>query len=106
MNPSYFVTPELIKENDIPQHGILSRTLYDDNEVKVILFSFSAGHEFSAHMAPLPASLYFLKAEADLTLGAETLVVKAGAYAHMTPHVSHAIMAKSPLGTIAEPSTS
>lgn len=72
MNPAYFVTAELIKEIDIPQRGILSRTLYDDNDVKVVLFGFSAGHELSAHTAPMPAALYFLEGEADLTLGADT----------------------------------
>jgi quercetin dioxygenase-like cupin family protein len=97
LNPSYFVAPELIKEIDIPQRGILSRTLYDDNDVKVVLFGFSAGHELSAHTAPMPAALYFLEGEADLTLGADTQAVKAGAFAHMPPYLNHAIVAKTPL---------
>jgi quercetin dioxygenase-like cupin family protein len=97
VNPTYFVTPELIKEIDIPQRGILSRTLYDDNDVKVVLFGFSAGHELSAHTAPMPAALYFLEGEADLTLGSDTTAVKAGAFAHMPPYLNHAIVAKTPL---------
>lgn len=97
MNPIFFVTPELIKEIDIPQQGILSRTLYNDRDVKVVLFGFSAGHELSAHTAPMPATLYFLEGEADLTLGVDTFSVKAGAFAHMPPHVNHAIVAKTPL---------
>ena len=97
VNPTYFVTTELIKEIDIPQRGILSRTLYDDNDVKVVLFGFSAGHELSAHTAPMPAALYFLEGEADLTLGSDTTAVKAGAFAHMPPYLNHAIVAKTPL---------
>lgn len=97
MDPAYFFTPEIIKEIDIPQRGILSRTLYDDADVKVVLFGFSAGHELSAHTAPMPAALYFLQGEADLTLGSETQTVKAGAFAHMPPYLSHAIVAKTPL---------
>lgn len=97
MNPGHFFTPELIQEIDIPQRGILSRTLYDDADVKVVLFGFSAGHELSAHTAPMPASLYFLQGEADLTLGTETQPVKAGAFAHMPPFLNHAIVAKTPL---------
>lgn len=96
-NPSYFVTPELIKEIDIPQRGILSRTIHDDEDVKVVLFGFSAVHELSAHTAPMPAELYFLEGEADLTLGTDTHAVKAGAFAHMPPYLSHAIVAKTPL---------
>jgi len=94
---NYFVTPELIKEIDIPQRGILSRTLYDDEDVKVVLFGFSTGHELSAHTAPMPAALYFLQGEADLTLGSDTQAIKAGAFAHMPPFLNHAIVAKTPL---------
>jgi quercetin dioxygenase-like cupin family protein len=65
--------------------------------VKVVLFGFSGGHELSAHTAPMPAALYFLEGEADLTLGADTRSVKAGAFAHMPPYLSHAIVAKTPL---------
>ena len=97
MNPSYFFSPEIIKEVDIPQRGILSRTLYEDADVKVVLFGFSAGNELSAHTAPMPAALYFLEGEADLTLGTETQTVKAGAFAHMPPHLNHAIVAKTAL---------
>lgn len=97
MHPSGFVTPELIKEIDIPERGILSRTLYEDSDVKVVVFGFSPGQELSAHTAPMPASLYFLEGEADLTLGADTQAVKAGAFVHMPPHLNHGIAAKSPL---------
>jgi quercetin dioxygenase-like cupin family protein len=97
VNPGYFFSPEIIKEVDVPQRGILSRTLYDDADVKVVIFGFSSGHELSAHTAPMPAALYFLEGEADLTLGAETRAVKAGAFAHMPPHLNHAIVAKTPL---------
>ncbi|HEY3964633.1 MAG TPA: cupin domain-containing protein, partial [Planctomycetaceae bacterium] len=90
MNPACFVTTDLIKEIDIPQRGILSRTLYDDSTVRVVVFGFSAGHELSAHTVPMPVAIYFLQGEADLTLGADTLAVKAGAFAHMPPYLNHA----------------
>ena len=97
MNTDYFVVPELIKEIEIPLRGILSRTLHNDEDVKVVLFGFSAGHELSAHTAPTPASLYFLEGEADLTLGEDRTVVKAGAFAHMPPNLKHGIVARTPL---------
>jgi quercetin dioxygenase-like cupin family protein len=97
LNPTYFVAPDLIKEIEIPQRGILSRTLHSDDDVKVILFGFSAGHELSAHTAPMPASLYFLEGEADVTLGEDKRVVSAGAFAHLPANLNHAIVAKTPL---------
>lgn len=97
VNSAYFFTPEIVKEIEIPQKGILSTTLYEDADVTVVLFGFAAGNELSAHTAPMPAVLYFLQGEADLTLGADTQAVKAGAFAHMPPHLNHAILAKTAL---------
>ena len=65
--------------------------------MKVVLFGFSVGQELSAHTAPVPAALYFLEGEADITLGADTQAVKAGAFVHMPPHLNHGIAAKTPL---------
>lgn len=97
VNSQYFFSSSLINEVDIPERGILSRTLYDDSDVKVVIFGFSAGHELSAHTAPMPAVLYFLQGEADLTLGSDTESVTAGAFAHMPPFLNHAIVARTPL---------
>ena len=97
MNPKQFFAPDLLAEIEIPKQGILSRTLYNDDQVKLVLFGFSEGQELSAHTAPMPASLYFLKGEASLTLGDEQMSVHAGSYAHMTPNLRHAIVATTPL---------
>ncbi len=97
MNPKFFFAPDLIAEIEIPKQGILSRTLYNDDQVKLVLFGFSEGQELSAHTAPMPASLFFLKGEASLTLGDEQMKVGAGSFAHMTPNLRHAIVARTPL---------
>ena len=97
VNPAYFITADLVKEIDIPERGILSRTLYTDDDVKIVIFGFSAGHELSAHTAPMPATIYLLSGEAELTLGSDKHAVKAGAFVQMPPHLNHAIIAKTPL---------
>jgi quercetin dioxygenase-like cupin family protein len=97
MPPKYFFAPDLIGEIEIPKQGILSRTLYNDDQVKLVLFGFSEGQELSAHTAPMPASIYFLKGEGSLTLGEEQMPVHAGSFAHMTPNLRHAIVAQTPL---------
>lgn len=93
----YFLTPELIKEIEIPERGMRSRTIHDDEDVRVVLFGLAAGHEFAAHAAPMPTQLYFLEGEADLTLGTDIHAVKAGAFTHMPAKLSHAILAKTPV---------
>jgi quercetin dioxygenase-like cupin family protein len=84
-------------EVPIPENGILSRTLFNDEALKVVAFGFSSGQELSAHTAPMAAVLYFVRGEAELTLGAEKQHVRAGALVHMPPQTLHGIMAKTPV---------
>ena len=97
MPPDHFFAPDLIAEVEIPKQGILSRTLYNDDRVKLVLFGFSEGQELSAHTAPMPASIYFLKGAGSLTLGDEQMPVRGGSFAHMKPNLRHSIVAKTPL---------
>ena len=93
----YFFAPDLLKEIEVPKQGILSRTLHNDDQVKVVLFGFSPGQELSAHTAPFPADLVFLDGQGTVTLGADSMAVKAGSFVHMTANLSHGIVAESPL---------
>jgi quercetin dioxygenase-like cupin family protein len=92
---AYTLYPDLISEAEIPENGILSRTLHNDDHVKVVIFGFAPGQELSAHTAPMAASLYFVQGEAQLTLGAEVEEVKAGAFVHMCPQLTHGILART-----------
>jgi quercetin dioxygenase-like cupin family protein len=84
----------------IPESGILSRTLFNDEALKVVAFGFSSGQELSAHTAPMAAMLYFMRGEAELTIGAEKKDVRAGAFIHMRPHMPHGILAKTPVAML------
>jgi quercetin dioxygenase-like cupin family protein len=97
MSADYEFYPSLEAEAPIPENGILSRTLHNDDHVKVVLFGFAAGQELSAHTAPMAASLQFVSGEARLTLGGDTHEVKAGAFVHMPPQLPHGIVAKTPV---------
>jgi len=97
MSANYTFYSSLEAEALIPENGILSRTLYSDDHVKVVLFGFAQGQELSAHTAPMAASLYFVRGEAQLTLGDDVREVKAGAYAHMPPQLQHGILARTPV---------
>ena len=82
---------------EIPTDSIVSRTVHNDDEVKVILFGFAAGQELSEHTAAMPAMLYFAQGEAALTLGDDALNAQPGTFAYMPPHLSHSIVAKTPV---------
>jgi quercetin dioxygenase-like cupin family protein len=93
----YAFIPDLLNEIRVPDKGILSHTLHNDDAVKIVLFGFAPGQELTAHTAPMPATIQFLQGEADLTLGDARHVVNAGALIHMQPQLTHGIVAKSPV---------
>jgi quercetin dioxygenase-like cupin family protein len=96
MNPYTFLE-SIEAEVAIPENGILSRTLFNDDALKVVAFGFAAGQELSAHTAPMAAVLYFVKGEAEVTLGADKKPAGAGAFVHMPPQTPHGILAKTPV---------
>jgi len=93
----YTLIPSLAGEVPIPENGILSRTLYDDAHVKILVFGFAPGQELSAHTAPMSASIYIHSGEARLTLGPDTFDAQAGAFVHMSPQLPHGVLAKTPV---------
>ena len=97
MEPAYTFIGDLAKEVTIPENGILSRTLHNDDRSKVIAFGFAAGQELSAHTAPMPAILYFVSGEARLRLGDDEMDATAGSFAHMPPQLEHGIVARTPV---------
>lgn len=92
----HFFTPNLSDLiGDAPPQSIVSRTFYEDERMKAILFGFAAGQELSEHTAARPAILHFIQGEAELTLGEQRMSVSAGAWAHMPPRLPHSIVAKT-----------
>jgi quercetin dioxygenase-like cupin family protein len=94
---SYSVVTNILKEIQIPDKGILSHTLHNDEAVKIVLFGFSPGQELTAHTAPMPATIQFLEGEATLTLGTDVTEAAAGMLVHMQPKLVHGIVAKTPV---------
>lgn len=97
MKNPFLYFADLAAEVTPPKDGTFSRTLYQDEGVKVVLFAFSKGQELSEHTSAKPAILHFLSGEADLTLGSEKMSAKAGTWVHMTPKLPHALRAKTPV---------
>jgi quercetin dioxygenase-like cupin family protein len=66
MSDTYVYVRDLRQQAKVPENGILTQTLQNDDRTKVILFGFAPGQELSAHTAPFPATLTFLKGDAQL----------------------------------------
>jgi quercetin dioxygenase-like cupin family protein len=97
MSTSYTLHTNLDRPLDLPAEGTLSRTLYQDERLKVVLFNFCAGQELSEHTAATPAIMHFLAGEADITLGPHAVAVAPGSWVHMPPQQPHSIRAKTPV---------
>ncbi len=88
---------DLASEAVPPEDGILSRTIHQDDHLKVVLFGFSAGQELSEHTASVPAVIQIVKGEGTLTLGTDEHEIQAGSFAHMPARLRHAVRARTPM---------
>ena len=98
MAEHYAFVADLGKEmGDIPKDGILSRTIYSDNQVKAVLFGFDQGQELSEHTASMPAIINIVKGNARIKLGNEFFEARDGAWIRMEPGLNHSVYARTQL---------
>lgn len=88
---------DLAKEVEPPDDGILTRTLYNDDDVKAVIFGFGQREELSEHTASMPAILHFLQGEATLTLGDDTIEAQPGTWVHMPANLKHSVKTTTPV---------
>lgn len=98
MTELYHLIPNLIDMiTDIRPDSITSRTIYQTDLIKAVLFGFAQGQSLSEHRASQSAIIHILSGEATITLGADIHEVYAGAWLYMTPNLAHSVIAKSSL---------
>ena len=82
-------------EQELPSDSILSRTLMQNDDMRVILFQFAPGQELSEHTAFKPAILHFLSGTARVTLGEDAKSANPNTFIYMQPHLPHSILAET-----------
>ena len=97
MSENYTHITNLAKEVELSEDGILTRTLFNDDNVKAVIFGFGQGEELSEHTASMPAILHFISGEATLTLGDETVEAQPGTWIHMEPNLKHSVKTETPV---------
>ena len=97
MSAQYVHFSDLAREAEPPENGILSRTLFDDDEIKAVVFGFGQGEELSEHTASRPAILHFVRGEASLSLGDDKIGAAAGTWVHMPAELKHSVRATTPM---------
>lgn len=69
--------------------------VYQDANVRIILFGFAAGQELSEHTTPMVATLHFLAGQATVTLGEKEFSLGAGGWVQMPPKLPHSVRAQA-----------
>ena len=59
MDKRYFLSSNLLSEIEVPEKGVISRTLFSDQHTKIMLFGFAPGRVLAAHSAPFQRSFRF-----------------------------------------------
>ena len=91
----YTVVQNLLTHQPIPDEGILTRQVYDDAKVRVVMFTFSAGQRLSEHTASTTAIMHFLAGEATVTLDQDRVDVSGNTWIRMDPGTAHSVVTKS-----------
>lgn len=81
---------------DIPATGTLSKTIFQNDTQKVVLFAFAAGEELSEHTAAVPAIMHLVSGRVTWIIGGEKHEVAPGEWAAMTPKLPHTVIAHEP----------
>jgi quercetin dioxygenase-like cupin family protein len=73
--------------------SVVSRTIAENAAGTVTLFAFDAGQGLSEHSAPYDALVQVLDGEAQLAIGGEAVLARAGQLVVMPANVPHAVQA-------------
>ncbi|NNK91759.1 MAG: cupin domain-containing protein [Acidimicrobiia bacterium] len=87
---------DLSAEVEIPSEGTLSRVVYKNDRIRVVVFAFDTGQELSEHTAAVPAVIQVLRGRLELTLGSDEMTATPGAWVHMPAKLPHSLRATEP----------
>jgi quercetin dioxygenase-like cupin family protein len=90
------VFTDIATEVEIPRDGTLSRVLYQDERLRLVVFAFDEGQELTEHTAAVAAVLQVLRGRLHLTLGTEEVTADPGAWIRMPAKLQHSVRALEP----------
>ncbi len=94
--PPASVFLDLADEVEIPVDGTLSRVLYRDDLIRVVVFAFDEGQELTDHTAAKPAIVQVVSGRIRLDLDGDPVELGPGSWVRMAAHLTHAVHALEP----------
>ena len=82
---------ELVQYQD---GSVVSRTLLQDSSGTLTVFSFDRGQALSEHTVPFNAFIQVLDGEAEITIGGNPVIVRAGEIVLMPGGIPHRVRAE------------
>ena len=79
---------------DYTDGSVVSKTLIKKSTGSITLFAFDAGQGLSEHKAPFDAVVTILDGQAEITIGGNAAIVKAGEMLIMPANITHALHAQ------------
>jgi quercetin dioxygenase-like cupin family protein len=95
-NISFSEPHVLVNLVDYGEGRVVSRTLAQNKGVSITLFAFDVGEGLSTHSAPGDALVQILDGEAEIKIGGEGVIAKAGEVVVMPADVPHSLDARKP----------
>jgi quercetin dioxygenase-like cupin family protein len=90
------VLTDIASEVEIPPDGTLSRVLYQDERLRLVVFAFDGGQELTEHAAAVPAVVQVLRGSLLLTLAGEETTAEVGSWVRMPANLPHSVHALEP----------
>jgi len=83
----------LAEETRYADSGIVSRTLFREENARVVLFGFAEGQELTEHTSTQHAFIQILSGDCDFVLTGKPHPLKTGDFLYMPPNLPHAVKA-------------
>ena len=80
---AYALLPDLAEDVEAPADGIVSRTIFQDDRTKAMLFGFGRGKEPSEHTAAKSPIVFFVQGEVSVGLGVDGQEARAGTWGRL-----------------------
>lgn len=84
----------LVNNIDYANGSVVSKTLIKKEIGNITLFAFDQGQGLSEHTAPFDAVVHILDGEAEITIGGQPQIVRAGEMLIMPANIPHALQAE------------
>jgi quercetin dioxygenase-like cupin family protein len=90
------VFTDLAAELPIPEDGTLSRTLFQDDQLRLVGFAFAEGQELTDHTSALAVVIQVVHGRLDLGLAGEQTELTTGGWVHLPARTTHSVRALEP----------